>query len=256
MYKIKDLHKYSKKLNVLFVEDDKSLREETQSLFKMIFKSIDTAEDGIDGLNKYNNKLYDLVITDVNMPQMDGIDMSKHIKDINPEQKIIIISAHDESNILMKLVKIGSSGFILKPIQIENLIHTLYPVCRDVFTQLTNTELINELTEKNELLQKQIDELRSLYNVVDIYFKDKQEEIDLKKEQEAIQSLQENETLLKTDTQNIMDNEIIKEYFQEDEDDGEENVLFLPDHCDDLNDIFIEIPKIISRYSKNPILMK
>jgi DNA-binding NarL/FixJ family response regulator len=115
MRTVKDLHKFSKELNVLYVEDDQNLREETTSLLKTLFKTITTANDGQYGLDEYNQDAYDLIISDVNMPRMNGIDMCINIKEINPEQKILIVSAHDESETLMSLIKTGASGFILKP---------------------------------------------------------------------------------------------------------------------------------------------
>jgi len=256
MHTIKDLHKYSNNLNVLYVEDDQSLREETTTLFKMLFKNIDTAEDGEDGLQKYNDAVYDLVISDVNMPNMNGIEMCKHIKEINPEQKISIVSAHDESAILMDLIKAGADGFILKPMHMDELIVSLYPVCRDAYTQIVNVELVNELNEKNALLEEQLKKLRSSGNTIET----KHQQIgELIQEKNAcIEQQKQEDQEVHTDvqesvpTEHNVNAEVLDEYFKEDEDEGMENVLFLPDHCADLSEIFMEIPEIISSYDENP----
>jgi len=247
LYKIKDLHVYSKKLSILYVEDEEDLREETAALFKILFKSIDMAVDGEDGLIKYNKNAYDLVISDVNMPNMNGIDMSQNIREINPEQKIVIISAHNESDILLSLIQTGANGFILKPMKTNEMIVALYPVCRDAFTQIINLELIDELNKKNRILQEQNQELRAKSNVVETKHtqlgsvmqkcKDKQ------KSTESYNVEQKPELEIKKDT--------IDEYFRSDEDEDIENVLLLSDHCDDLNDIFIEIPDAIAKYEKD-----
>lgn len=251
MHTIKDLHKYSHNLNVLYVEDDKDLREETTTLFKMLFKNIDTAEDGEIGLDKYNENAYDLVISDVNMPNMNGIEMCKSIKEVNPEQKISIVSAHDESAILMDLIKAGADGFILKPMHMDDLIVALYPVCRDAYTQIVNIELVNELNEKNEQLEEQNKKLRASGNTIET----KHQQLgDLIKEKNDCLNKEEKEEL-KEVIENIsgkVDEEVLQDYFEEEVDEGEENVIFLSDHCADLSEVFMEIPEIISAYAEDP----
>ena len=254
MHTIKDLHKYSHNLNVLYVEDDNDLREETTTLLKMLFKSIDTAEDGEVGLDKYNHNDYDLIISDVNMPNMNGIEMCKKIKEVNPEQKISIVSAHDESAILMDLIKAGADGFILKPMHMDDLIVALYPVCRDAYTQIVNIELVNELNEKNEKLQEQNVKLRTSGNAIQTKHNQIgdliQEKNDcLHKEEKQDPSTVEAKTQVQTEQ---IDETVLDDYFKADEDEGEVNVLFLPDHCADLSEIFMEIPEIISAYSDDP----
>jgi len=253
MSTINDLHKYSDRLNVLYVEDDENLRAETATLFKMFFKKLDTAEDGLRGLEAFNNDFYDLVISDVNMPNMNGIEMCKKIKEINPEQKTVIISAHDESNILMDLIRTGANGFILKPMQLDGLIDALYPVCRDAYTQIINIELIDELNAKNTQLEKQNKELRIQGHTVDT--KHHQLETLLQeKEQATVKEEAPQREEPTVDNSPSLDAAVVDDYFAKDEDEGNENVLLLPDHCADLSEIFTEIPEIISRYvdNKNP----
>jgi YesN/AraC family two-component response regulator len=156
MHTAKELLNYAQHLNILYVEDDERLREETVSLFEPFFKEIDTACDGEEGLKKYNDKQFDIVITDINMPKMNGIEMISNIKEIDPEQKIIAISAHNESDILVQLIKAGVNSFILKPIIQSEVIEALYSISRDSYTQIFNIELVNELNEKNEELEKQL----------------------------------------------------------------------------------------------------
>lgn len=267
MYTIKDLHKYSNRLNVLYVEDDENLRNETTSLFKMFFNNLDTAEDGVLGLEAFNNNFYDLVISDVNMPNMNGIDMCKKIKEINPEQKTVIISAHDESNILMDLIRTGANGFILKPMQLDELVNALYPVCRDAYTQIINLELIDELNEKNTQLERQNRILRVQGNAVDtkhhqletiFQHKDKtavNEDVPHKDAEMTTEETTTKETEVTSEEISSLDPNVVDEYFAHDEDEGSENVLLLSDHCADLSEIFTEIPEIISRYadSSDPV---
>jgi hypothetical protein len=185
------------------------------------------------------------------MPNMNGIDMCIKIKEINPEQKVAIVSAHDESHILMNLIQAGANGFILKPMHMEDLINSLYSVCRDAYTQIVNIELVNELNEKNVLLEKQNIKLRTSNNAVQT------------KHQQLGEMIQECKSSKEKEIEEIIspeintpsvDTAILDEYFQNDEDEGHENVLFLSDHCADLSEIFTEIPEIISRYTTDPEL--
>ena len=250
MHTVKDLHKFSKELDVLYVEDDDNLREETYSLLKTLFKSITTAVDGQDGLDAYNKHFFDLVISDVNMPRMNGIDMCTHIKEINPEQKILIVSAHDESETLMSLIKTGASGFILKPMTLDNLILSLYPVCRDAQTQKMNIQLVNELNEKNALLEKQNHDLRALSNTIETKHQQLSQvlqDCDQEKELKPKEPMPDTKKELSS-----TDNSILNEYFENDEDDGDDNILLLHEHCEDLSEIFSDIPEIIARYIEHP----
>ena len=120
---------------MLFVEDDEHIRKETSELLEDIFqKNITIAVDGQDGFTKYmkyfeeNNKHFDLIITDICMPKIDGVELTKLIKKENIEQKLIVLSAHNESEYLMELVNVGISQFILKPIEFNSFIDIIYKI--------------------------------------------------------------------------------------------------------------------------------
>jgi len=121
----------TKKLTVLFIEDDESFKDETTDIFNMLFYEVITQSDGKKGLDKYKNffdkkqKYPDIVISDINMPNLNGIELTKEIYKINPNQKIIIISAYNDSDNLIELINIGVDKFILKPFNIDNLFEVL-----------------------------------------------------------------------------------------------------------------------------------
>jgi CheY-like chemotaxis protein len=243
MFSAKDLRHYTKHLSILYVEDDDKLRESTIFLFEPFFKETDSACDGQEGLDLYNKKQYDIVITDINMPKMNGIEMISKIKEINTEQKIVAISAHNESEILTDLIKAGVNSFILKPIILNEVINTLYPISRDSYTQIQNIELVNELNDKNEELEKQLKEIKSKNNTIDT--KHAQVEKLLK-----ITVFNDEET--QTD-------ELMPDYFGKDDDEGDENVVFLKDDADDLLEYFNEISEYISlviTYSNKDDILK
>jgi len=94
---IDELIKQTQKLKVLYVEDNKDARESTMGLLKNIFSDINTAVDGRDGLDKFyeSGSSYNLVISDINMPNMNGIEMVTAIKKSRDDVKVCLISAYD-----------------------------------------------------------------------------------------------------------------------------------------------------------------
>ncbi len=114
------------KVKVLYVEDNDDVRKETLDLLSELFDYIQTASNGLDGLEKFKNEKFDLVITDINMPKMNGIDMAKEIKKIDKRVPIIVVTAFSDFKYLAECIKIGVYGYILKPIDINQLMDAIY----------------------------------------------------------------------------------------------------------------------------------
>ena len=129
---IKDLAEYAKDIRVLFVEDDNDVRLEIADLLSGFFETVDTAINGQDGLDKYKHGNYDIVFSDIKMPVMDGVEMVNKIKEINSEQVIIIISAHDDSDYLMTFINMGVDKFILKPLDDQKLLSLLIQISKTI----------------------------------------------------------------------------------------------------------------------------
>lgn len=125
MVSARELKEAAQGVSVLYVEDESELRENTIRLLSNFFNSIDYAENGQEGLEKYKKGSYDLVITDINMPLMNGVKMVKEIKALNNKQLISVISAHDEANYLLELINLGVDSFVLKPVDVELLLTML-----------------------------------------------------------------------------------------------------------------------------------
>lgn len=125
-----------KDIKVLYVEDDAETRKYTLKILENYFTNIDVAVNGKDGIEKYNNyfietnNYYDLIISDIQMPVLNGIEMNKAIYKINKKQKIIMVSAYDDNKeYLIELIRTGVEGFIQKPVLIEQLENTLLEFC-------------------------------------------------------------------------------------------------------------------------------
>jgi DNA-binding response OmpR family regulator len=167
------LEKYSKNISILFVEDDFSIRTETKELLEEIFSTVQVAVDGKDGLEKYldfhkkNNSYFDLVLSDIKMPNMDGIDLIKAIYEENPNQIALVLSAHNESEYLMKLINLGIRQFILKPLDYNNFLDVIFKINRDIYFE-KNKEKTSDLIKlaQNLYWNKKTEELIDNNSVV------------------------------------------------------------------------------------------
>ena len=119
------IEKYIKQIKLLYVEDDLDTRTTTLFLLEEFFENIIVAVDGQDGLNKFKENEINLVITDMSMPNMDGLTMSEHIKEIDKDIIILIFSAYNESDILSKSSQSVVDEYLLKPMNFEHFIEVI-----------------------------------------------------------------------------------------------------------------------------------
>lgn len=157
--------------NILYVEDEPDIRTSVGTYLRKIFLNVDTAEDGQDGLNYFKENDYDIVLTDIQMPHMNGIEMSCAIKSIKPEQEIIIISAYSESSYFIDAIKLGISAYILKPISYEQMNTCLYKTVTNIQRHKENImykKNLEELVEKRtkEIVKLEEDKIENYENTL------------------------------------------------------------------------------------------
>ena len=114
-----------KNLRVLFVEDEESIRVSLKETIGDEFQSFITAYDGLDGLEKFSNTQFDLIISDISMPKMSGLEMIAEIKKISREIPIILLSAYSDKEKLLQAIDIGITKYLIKPIDPEELLETI-----------------------------------------------------------------------------------------------------------------------------------
>jgi len=118
-------------LRLLYVEDNKDLREKNLEIFSELFQDVKIASNGYDGLKIYKNSDIDLVITDLNMPIMSGIEMLRRIKGLEETQKCIVYSAYSEFEYYSKLNEIKIDKFLKKPIYCNGLLEDILEVVEE-----------------------------------------------------------------------------------------------------------------------------
>lgn len=129
---IKELKLFAKDLSILIAEDQKDLNQELFDLASIFFKKVERAYDGVEALAKYKKNRFDIVLSDITMPNMNGVKLSQEIKNINNEQIIVILSAHSELEYLIQLIDIGINQFVAKPFKEEELFYRLLKVSENL----------------------------------------------------------------------------------------------------------------------------
>lgn len=139
---LKQLRLSLKPYSLLYVEDNVGLNRQAATLFQKIFETVYIAYDGEEGLSLFNQYHPSIVISDITMPKMDGLEMAEAIVKIDPEVKVIITTAHDDPELLHKGIRVGVFDYLVKPIRIENLTETLTR-CSDVLKEALHHKIFN-----------------------------------------------------------------------------------------------------------------
>lgn len=115
-------------LTLLYVEDNKGLQQQASKVFKKIFKKVITADSGESAYKLFKEHQPEVVITDINMGRLSGLELSRMIKKINPFVKIIITSAFDDKDYLFEAIDVNVSKYLKKPITITDLTNAITKV--------------------------------------------------------------------------------------------------------------------------------
>ena len=105
-----------KNLTLLYVEDEEMIRQNAVEYLSRICHNVLEAKDGVEALEVYAKDKPDIIISDIKMPRMNGLDMATHIRKVDKETPIIIATAHTETDYLLKAVELQLIKYIVKPI--------------------------------------------------------------------------------------------------------------------------------------------
>lgn len=143
-------------LSVLYVEDSKTTREVMSILLNNKFKKVFVAKDGEEGLSlcKKNKSEIDIIITDVNMPKLSGIEMVKYLRNDNINIPVIFISAYADSVLLLGAMELGINDYLVKPFSIPNLFIRIEHIFEEIHYQHLALRQEKELNQYLELLNK------------------------------------------------------------------------------------------------------
>lgn len=142
---INEIKKHAGDITVLYVEDNEGLRNNMTSLFSRMFDNILVAKDGEEGYSTFLKSKPKIIITDLNMPKLNGFKMIKKIKDIEPETKIIILSAFDEKKHLHKAIDLGVFHYSHKPAKMPELVQAIYDSLLAILEEENRRLFLNQI---------------------------------------------------------------------------------------------------------------
>lgn len=111
--------------NILIIDDEKSIRKTLSEILSYEGYKIDEAGDGEEGLKRFSEKAYDVVLCDIKMPKLDGLEFLDRSKEVNPDVPVIMISGHGNIDTAVEAVKKGAFDYISKPPDLNRLLITL-----------------------------------------------------------------------------------------------------------------------------------
>jgi PAS domain S-box-containing protein len=163
-----DIIKVSKDLTLLYVEDNEETRKATLYFLEKFFDNIIVAKDGIEGFTEFHNRnkkkntlnQIDLILTDINMPNQDGLSMAKQIRELDENIPILILSAYNDTDYFLESISLCIDGYILKAIEIIQFIKVLKKVImkinheRDLKNNLNFFHQYQNLTDKSSIISK------------------------------------------------------------------------------------------------------
>lgn len=157
-----------KTITVLYVEDDYLIREQTKAMFQNLFKETIVASDGQEGLEAYkaHKDKIDVVVSDINMPNMDGLEMSEEIHKLDPQVPIVITTAFTDENYLLKSLELDVSKYVTKPLKVKELAIAITEVVAKYKNLLNTQKIAKALVTKNTMATSDIKSLESNIDVL------------------------------------------------------------------------------------------
>lgn len=113
-------------VSVLYVEDEPGVLEDLAIFLRRRCARVDVAANGLEGLERFREGRQDVVVTDIRMPVMDGLEMAKHIRQLDREVPVVLLTAYDESDYFMRAIDVGVTHFVKKPADPEDIARAVY----------------------------------------------------------------------------------------------------------------------------------
>ncbi|MEO6729854.1 MAG: sigma-54 dependent transcriptional regulator [Ferruginibacter sp.] len=133
--------------SILIIDDEKAIRKTLSEILSYEGYKIDEAADGEEGLKKFTSTAYDVVLCDIKMPKMDGIEFLEKARIVNPDVPIVVISGHGNIETAVEAVKKGAFDYISKPPDLNRMLITLRNAL-DKQTLVTETKVLKRKVGK------------------------------------------------------------------------------------------------------------
>lgn len=140
--------------SILFIEDEDAIRQNYVTFLKMMFEDVFEACDGEEGYALYKEKKPNILIVDINLPKMSGLELLTKIRQTDQRTKAIILTAHVNQDFLFQAVSLKLSSYLVKPIESQEFLQSLENVIEELknyyFVPLKTIKIDNEYSWDNE----------------------------------------------------------------------------------------------------------
>jgi len=126
-------------VSILLAEDEKELREMLQEYLQLFFSRVYAAASGDEAYDIYKQKKPNIILTDISMPRLDGLEMIGKIRESDKETRIIVMSAHSEQEKLLLAIKLHLESYLIKPIKTDKLKTTLLDIVAQIRASVRRT---------------------------------------------------------------------------------------------------------------------
>ena len=173
------LKKYYKNIKILYVEDDEIARENGIEYLENYFELIYDASDAIKALQLYEKYKPDIIITDIQMPKLNGLEFVKRIRQKDKKTQVIIITAFSDKDYLLKAIELGLVKYLLKPVREKEFEEALFLCINALEKDETNIIQLDEITffdtfNKNLISSNEMVKLRAKeLNFLELLIKNK-----------------------------------------------------------------------------------
>jgi YesN/AraC family two-component response regulator len=144
----------TKKLKTLVLEDEPETNELMCTTLKNFFSEVHSAADANEAMELFEKHSPDIIFIDIILPGKSGLEVAKEIREINPKQIIVIVSASNDMGNISEAVKIGVNNFIRKPIDTDKMIDVLKDIVSDIKKQKKNRTKIFSITLPLDLYEQ------------------------------------------------------------------------------------------------------
>jgi len=133
---------YLKTLTVLYAEDEEDARKQISQFLSRIVGKLITTANGAEGLEAFTTHSPDIVITDIRMPEMDGLTMAREIRKIDPKVPIVALTAFEETDYMMSAINVRVTRYIVKPVSSDLLLDGLIECARRLRDEMQSERLL------------------------------------------------------------------------------------------------------------------
>jgi DNA-binding NtrC family response regulator len=158
------------KTKILLIDDEKNMHYSFNRLFSNDNLEFVSCYDGEEGLEKLEKESFELIITDIRMPKVNGLDFLKTAKEKNPKILIIVMTAHGTTDTAIEAMKLGAYDYILKPfdnIKLKNLVLSAVKESKSMKNSVeVSTESLNDVDTESDIIIGASDEMQNIYKSI------------------------------------------------------------------------------------------